>query len=73
MMENNDNTLAVAMTNTWFSMLPNALKEKYIQDFDLYSKAFIDVYNKSMDNIRKQKEESLPYFARGGSLEGRIK
>lgn len=73
MLENNDNTLAVAMTNTWFSMLPNVLKDKYIHNFDLYSKAFIDVYNKSIDSIRKQQEESLPYFTRGGSLDGRIK
>ena len=68
-----DNTLALAMTNTWFSMLPNTFKEKYIHNFDLYSKAFIDVYNKSIDSIRKQQEESLPYFTRGGSLDGRIK
>ena len=73
MLENSDNTLAVAMTNTWFSLLPEGLKDKYLSNFELYSKTFIDVYNKSMDNIRKQKEESLPYFARGGSLEGRIK
>lgn len=61
------------MTNTWFSMLPEPLKVEYLKDFDSYSNEFINVYNKSIDSMRKKEEESLPYFARGGSLEGRIK
>lgn len=74
MQENNDNSLALAMTNTWFSMLPEVVKDKYLTNFELYSKAFIDVYNKSIDSIRKHHQESLPYFATGeSSLEGRIK
>ena len=77
MQENNDNSLALAMTNTWFSMLPQDLKEKYLKDFDLYSKAFIDVYGSAEESIRKKKsaeqEEVSSFFVRGGSLEGRIK
>lgn len=61
------------MTSTWFNMLPEPLKEEYLKDFDSYSNEFINVYNKSIDSMRKKEEESLPYFARGGSLEGRIK
>lgn len=74
MQDNNGDSLALAMTNTWFSMLPKDLKTRYLHDFDSYSKAFIDVYNKSIDSIRKQQQESLPYFAReNSSLDGRIK
>ena len=72
-MDNNDISLAIAMTNTWFSMLPEPLKVEYLKDFDSYSNEFINVYNKSIDSMRKKEEESLPYFARGCSLEGRIK
>lgn len=54
-------------------MLPEPLKVEYLKDFDSYSNEFINVYNKSIDSMRKKEEESLPYFARGGSLEGRIK
>ena len=74
MQDNNGDSLALAMTNTWFSMLPEVVKDKYLTNFELYSKTFIDVYNKSIDSIRKQQQESLPYFAReNSSLDGRIK
>ena len=72
-MDNNDISLAIAMTSTWFNMLPEPLKGEYLKDFDSYSNEFINVYNKSIDSMRKKEEESLPYFTRGGSLEGRIK